>query len=281
MAGELVPSDERISREALERIIHRAAELQTSGREIGEHLTEREVMELGEEVGIPAKHLQRALFEERARAITAGDGGFLAKLAGPRRVTADRTVPGEGPGVEETLGHWMTEVELLAVKRRYPTGTSWEARKDWLTAMKRGMGLSGRHYALSRAREIVGQIQVLEAGWCHVTLIADISNTRGRRIGGGTVFMSSGAAMTAVAVVLGVASVAAVLPAIAGVAGGWAIARGHRAQVERVHVALEQVLDRLERGEIDVSKTLPKSRPEDFVKRLTAEIKNIGKNWGR
>ena len=281
MAGDLVPSDERISREALDRIIHRAAELQASGREIGEHLTEQEVMQLGEEVGIPVKHLQRALLEERTRAVVMKDNAFLAKLAGPRRVKADRAVPGQRPGVEEALGHWMTEEELLAVKRRYPAGTSWEPRKDWITAMKRGMGLSGRRYALSRAREIVGQVEALEAGWCHVTLIADVSNTRSRRIGGGTVFLGSGAAMTAIAVVLGVALAAAVIPAIAGVAGGWAIARGNRAQAERVHVALEQVLDRLERSEIDAPEALPKSQPEDFVKRLTAEIKDIGKNWGR
>jgi hypothetical protein len=281
MADDLVPSDERISREALDRIIHRAAELQAAGREIGEHLTEREVMELGEEVGIPAQHLQRALLEERTRAVVTRDNSFLVKLAGPRRVKADRAVPGERPRVEEALGHWMTEVELLAVKRRYSAGTSWEPRKDWITAMKRGMGLSGRRYILYRAREIVGQVEALETGWCHVTLIADVSNARSRRVGGGTAFLGSGAAMTTVAVVLGVATAVAVIPAIAGLAGGWAIARGNRPQVERVHVALEQVLDRLERGEIDAPKALPKSQPEDFVKRITAEIKDIGKNWGR
>lgn len=281
MAGDLVPSDERISREALDRIIHRAAELQAAGREIGEHLTEREVMELGEEVGIPAKHLQRALMEERTRAVVTQDSSFLLALAGPRRIRANRAVPGDRPRVEEALGHWMTEEELLAVKRRYPTGTSWEPRKDWITAMKRGMGMSGRRYTLSRAREIAGQVEGLEAGWCHVTLIADVSNTRNRRVGGGTAFLGSGAAMTTIAVVLGVATAVAVIPAIAGVAGGWAIARSNRAQVDRVQVALEQVLDRLERGEITAPKALPKSQPEDFVKRLTAEIKEIGKNWGR
>ena len=44
---------------------------------------------------------------------------------------------------------------------------------------------------------------------------------------------------------------------------------------------MEQVLDRLERGEIDVSKLTPKKEPEDFVKKLTAEIKEIGRNWGK
>ena len=48
MAGEL------ITREALDRIIQRAAELQTGERDIGDGLTEAEVVKLGGEVGIPA-----------------------------------------------------------------------------------------------------------------------------------------------------------------------------------------------------------------------------------
>ena len=65
-----------------------------------------------------------------------------------------------------------------------------------------------------------------------------------------------------------------------GVLGFWTRAHGGEPEVA-VDVALEQVLDRLERSEIDAPEALPKSQPEDFVKRLTAEIKDIGKNWGR
>jgi hypothetical protein len=51
MAGEL------ISREALERIIQRAAELQAGERDIGEGLTKDEVLALGKDVGIPNRYL--------------------------------------------------------------------------------------------------------------------------------------------------------------------------------------------------------------------------------
>ena len=44
-----------IDRAALERIIHRAAELQTAEREIGEGLTPDQVLALGQEVGIPGR----------------------------------------------------------------------------------------------------------------------------------------------------------------------------------------------------------------------------------
>jgi hypothetical protein len=59
----------RIDRAALERIIQRAAELQTSTRDIGESLTQEEVLALGKEVGIPDRYLQQALLEERTRAV--------------------------------------------------------------------------------------------------------------------------------------------------------------------------------------------------------------------
>ena len=84
MTGDLVPSDERISREALERIIHRAAELQAGQRDLGDQMSEQDVLELGKEVGIPTRHMQQALLEERTRAVTATDRGFLVKLAAQR-----------------------------------------------------------------------------------------------------------------------------------------------------------------------------------------------------
>ena len=58
-----------IDRAALERIIQRAAELQTADREIGEGLTTDQVLELGREVGIPGRYLQQALLEERTRLV--------------------------------------------------------------------------------------------------------------------------------------------------------------------------------------------------------------------
>src|SRR2546426_5974915 len=71
MAGEL------IRREALERIIQRAAELQAGERDIGEGLTEPELLALGQDVGIPARYLRQALLEERTRPLIEERGGLL------------------------------------------------------------------------------------------------------------------------------------------------------------------------------------------------------------
>ena len=85
--GEGTPP--RIDRAALERIIQRAAELQTSERDLADELTPDQVLALGREVGIPERYLQRALLEERTRLVTAGARG---------RMGADRRAPpGDGP----------------------------------------------------------------------------------------------------------------------------------------------------------------------------------------
>ena len=79
MAGEL------ISRDALERIIQRAAELQAGERDIGDGLTRDEVLALGKEVGIPARHLQQALLEEQTRTVVGAGRVRWHGSPGPRR----------------------------------------------------------------------------------------------------------------------------------------------------------------------------------------------------
>src|SRR2546425_7157641 len=90
MAGEL------ISREALERIIRRAAELQAGAQDIGDGLTEPEVLALGKDVGIPPRYLHQALLEERTRTDVAEQSRLWGWLAGPSRLTTPRAGPGEG-----------------------------------------------------------------------------------------------------------------------------------------------------------------------------------------
>src|SRR5260370_36334351 len=90
MPGEL------ISREALERIIQRAAELQAAERDIGDGLTEQELLALGQEGGIPAPYLKRALLAEQTRSAVPELDGVAGWLAAPALLAAERVVPGVG-----------------------------------------------------------------------------------------------------------------------------------------------------------------------------------------
>src|SRR5260370_2350956 len=118
MPGEL------ISREALDRILQRAAELQAGEHDIGEGLTEGELLALGKDVGIPARYLRQALLEERTRIVAAAPAGLMAWLVGPAQLAAARVVPGDRAVAERALTRWMEAEELLQVKRRFPDSTS-------------------------------------------------------------------------------------------------------------------------------------------------------------
>lgn len=262
MAGEL------ISRDALERIIQRAAELQAGERDIGEGLTKDEVLALGKDVGIPNRYLQQAILEEQTRSVVEGGQGFWAWLTGPRRLSAQRVVPGDRVTVERALTRWMEDEESLQVKRRYPDRTTWEPKAGALASIQRALGKKGRRYSLANAGEIAGQVAQLEPGFCLVSLIADVRQRRTQRITGTTIVTGLGALGMATFVTLlgpiGFLAAAVLAP------GAMAIARSHRRDNERIQVSLEQVLDRLERNEIRETPSLPGQHP--FV-RIAEEMR--------
>lgn len=248
-----------IDREALDRIIQRAAELQTGEREIGDGLTKDEVVKLGADVGIPARYLQQALLEEQTRSVVAEGRGTMAWLLGPPLLVAERVVPGDKASVERALLRWMEEEELLQIKRRFPDRIAWEPRAGAFASIQRALGTMGRPYALARATQVVGQVTQLEPGFCHVQLQADVRNLRHRRIYGGMAMAGTGALLTGAMMVIGAFGVFALAPAVVMVPIAASFARAHAGENERIHTGLEQVLDRLERSEIQAEHRLPSS----------------------
>ena len=267
MAGEL------IQREVLERIIQRAAELQAGSHDIGEGLTEAELVALGQDVGIPDRYLRQALLEERTRSPESPEGGGLARwLVGPRRLLAQRVVAGDAPTVDRALGSWMQGEELLQVKRRYADRTTWEPKVGAFASIQRALGSGGRRFALARATEIASQVVPLEAGFCHVQLLADVRNIRRERVTGAGVLLGAGGAATAALVAMGVLAPFPWLPLVVLGPAAVAVLRSHRHQHEQIQTGLEQVLDRLERGEIKPEHALPSPKAGAF-ERIANEIR--------
>ena len=244
---------ELVSREALERIIKRAAELQAGERDIGDGLTSSEVLALGKDVGIPDRYLRQAMLEEETRTAPEGGTGTWAWLTGPRLIVAHRVVPGDRASVEQALSRWMTEEELLQPKRHYADRTSWEPKAGAFASIQRALA-GGRRYSLGRAAEISAQVVQLEAGFCLVRLEADIHQQRTKRISGATVMAVIGWGMTASAMLiappLALAQLLTLAPGVGLTVGGAMVARTYRPANERMQIALEQVLDRLEQGEM-------------------------------
>jgi len=262
MPGEL------ISRDALERIIKRAAELQAGEREIGDGLTNDEVLALGKDVGIPTRYLQQAMLEERTRSPVVAAQGFLGWLFGSATLAAERVAPGDRASVERALIQWMESEELLEIKRRYPDRVTWEPKRGAFASIQRALGKR----PLGRCDEIAGQVTQLEPGFCHVRLVASVRPQRQGRIGGTLALAGFGALGATGVIVAGLAAPIAALP-LAGLAlAAISIGRAHVRENEKVQVGLEQVLDKLERGEIKATHALPGPQGSAFL-RIAAEIR--------
>ena len=261
-----------IHRDALERIIRRAAELQAGERDIGDGLTEADVLALGHDVGIPTHYLRQALLEERTRSLVPERGGALRWLVGPGRLAAQRVVAGERDAVERALGSWMQADELLQVKRRHSDRTTWEPKVGAFASIQRALGSGGRRFALARAAEVTGQVTPLESGFCHVQLFADVRNIRRQRLGVAATLIGLGSAATGAFLAMGVLAPFPFLPLVAFGPAAVAALRSHRLQHEQIQTGLDQVLDRLERGEIKPEHALPGLHTSPFV-RIADEIR--------
>jgi len=243
-------SGSKLDRASLERVLARAAELQgTSGdASEAEEFTEQQLIDLGKEVGLSPQHLRQALAEERTGSIAHAEekSGVFGRTA----ARASRTVPGKSADVLAAIDAWMQRQELLIVKRHHADRIVWEPHQGFVAGVKRALRVGGRDYALSLAHEVSATVIDLEEGRTHVVLDADYQNLRRRSVqqvaGSGVV----GAALTGSALIISVPAVLAAVPVVALTAAGVVGSRAYQRHViTRAQLALEQLLDRLERGE--------------------------------
>ena len=240
-----------IDRAALERIIQRAAELQTADREIGEGLTTEQVLELGREVGIPGRYLQQALLEERTRIVQAGPEGFLGRAIGPAAISAQRVVQGERESIEGILIDWMEKQELFSVQRHQPGRITWEPTGGFQAVYRRAVGAAGgskRPIMLAKADIVSCTVLALEPGYCNVTLTATARKRRSESVAGSAALAGVGAVGTGVLAAVGAILPIVLVPLPLGLGLGYLVVREYRPVVERIQLGLERVLDQLEHG---------------------------------
>ena len=136
------------------------------------------------------------------------------------------------------------------MKRHLGDRIVWEARRDIFGTLRRALDFGGRDYALIRAYEVSATVLAVDEGRVLVSLEADLRGYRRRlamRVGELGVL---GAAVTGSLFVIGVMAAVSVAPVILLPAGGAvAVSRIQHQSVTRSQLALEQLLDRLERGE--------------------------------
>jgi hypothetical protein len=239
-----------LDRAAMERVLARAAELQTADADPADAaLNEDQLIEVAREVGLSPEHLKQALAEERSRAQVPDESGLVARVFGPAHVHASRTIKGSAAAMLERLDMWLQREESMQVKRRLSDRMLWEPRPGLFSEMRRLLNVSGRGYYLRPTREVGATVVPVDAERVLVRLEADLSNVRFERATSGAIVAGAGVLGAGALAVLGFFLPVAIVPAAVTVVGGYFIARSHAPMVTRAQLALEQLLDRLERGD--------------------------------
>lgn len=252
MPDDLTPP-RRLDRAALDRVLNRAAELQTSSVESGDAsgmLSEAQIIELGREAGMSPDHLRQAMAEERTRSHVPDERGIAAAIIGPAGVRASRTVSGRPAELLDVIDSWMQRQESLQVKRRIADRIVWEARGDIFSGLQRAINLGGRGYALTRAAEVSATVTPIDPNRTLIVLDAGLADHRGRLATQTTVASGFGATASVIGLVVGIMAPVAIIPAIVAAPVALMISRRSQANaVSRGQLALEQLLDHLERGD--------------------------------
>lgn len=242
-----------VSRGALERVLARAAELQSATGEDADRLdtlTEAQVEELAKEVGLSPHHIRQALAEERARIepLEIAGTGVAFQLFGADRVGAQRVVRGRADRVLATLDRWMQKEEWLQVVRQRADRILWEPRRGILGSLRRMLG--SRDYVLSRADDISATVVAVDDDSTLVRLEASFASLRRAMAGQTAAGAVIGGAGTGVAVLLNAMIPVAIIPVVGlSAIAYYSSRRTQQRAVQRGILVLEQVLDRLERGE--------------------------------
>ncbi|GAC1416735.1 MAG: hypothetical protein NVSMB53_15740 [Gemmatimonadaceae bacterium] len=252
-----------LDRQALERVLARAAELQGASAlpESGDLISETQLLDIGNEVGLSPATLNQALAEERTRINVPEERGVVAQVAGAGFATATRTVPGTPRDILATIDAWMLRDECLQVQRRFADRITWEPQRGLFGKLRRTVNVSGRGYYLMEAGQISATVLPVDASRVVVRLDADIHASRARRVGIGGFLGALGAAASGVIglglivahIPLFIAAGSAMIPFAGGSFAAYRVARTHRGVLSSVQLALEQILDRLEHGEFERS----------------------------
>ncbi len=254
----------RLDRAALDRVLARAAEIQLAGAigDTAESISEDQIIEIGKEVGLSPGVLRQALAEERTRVQLMEESGLVAKVAGPSYASASRTVAGDPARVLALVDSWMQDKECLQVQRRFGERVVWEPQRGLWSGIKRSVNVAGRGYDLVRAASVAGTVSEVAPGRTHIRIDADLSQTRKARVRNAAILGGVGVVGAGIAALLGVAITAAPIFIVAGAlvpllgfgSAAYATAESHRSVAQRVQLAIEQVLDRIEHGELQLPK---------------------------
>lgn len=242
----------RLERDAAERVLRRAVELDSEPTEADQRITVQALLDAADELGIDRAEVRRAVVEEELGLLDERPRRGDAFL-GPERFVVARALDGTPEMIERRIDEWMRRSRSLRRSRRVAgvDGRSgwaeYTRRSDPLAATQRAARAARGHERLAHVHRVRVVVSPLDGQRCVVGMVVDAS--RGRR--------QAAAAGSAVAVSGSVASAALLAPDVfvlgllgmaASVVAGAGVMVGRRAWTGDIADELEAVLDSVASG---------------------------------
>ncbi|MEE4297386.1 MAG: hypothetical protein V2J20_12315 [Wenzhouxiangella sp.] len=175
-----IPADQ------LEKLIARASVLEhAEGSGDARLLSEEEVISIGQEVGLSAEYVKRALAEYRAESLSPSapdDHPLIRRIVGPAYARARRVVSGKPESVHRHLERLLTEQESLRARRQRGTLSVWEPNQSLGSKITRALDFEGRGYELSQLESLEISVAGADDHSSLVTLTADMRDARKEKL---------------------------------------------------------------------------------------------------
>ena len=252
-----------LARRDFDKVMRRAAELAAEDPGGAEDaFSDAEVVRIGREVGLPERHVRRALAEHRARGgrgggVAARWGWSLQLLLCRDEVSAGRTIERPRARIRDELDEFMVGGQLLQQVRRRDDLLQYRPAVDWVSRVARAASFRSRQHYVASSRFVEVHLERLGTGSTRVGIRVDpgiAANYRNWWVMAGCV----AGPMAGVAVGVGMAAPSLLAVGAVLTAGGAAVlmstlvvallaAPGFRRRLADVQSEVEAVLDGLEK----------------------------------
>ena len=141
-------------------MIRRALELSDDEKHQDDYGTlDRQTLEVvASELGIPLKHLSRALAEQKLKTATDGDDSWFDRLIRVDELDGAALVKGNIDAVQRALVTWFKTHEGLRLVRSTANRGEWEKDTTPLTSIRLGLGMTNGSRVLRSARSVNHEI---------------------------------------------------------------------------------------------------------------------------
>ncbi|HEY0023100.1 MAG TPA: hypothetical protein VGB24_09320 [Longimicrobium sp.] len=175
----------RLSSSELEAVIRRAVEIQSATGAPDEGISEGEVLRIGQELGLDAVTVRRAIVDVRGRA--PEEKGTLARVMGPGVVRAARTVRRPPAQVGLLLEEYLLACEYMVVQRRFPDRTRYVRATGVGATFGRAAQKFGSKHKMMELQQLDVAVSAIDDGTALVELSVDVTGTRAGLAGGAVV----------------------------------------------------------------------------------------------